>query len=87
MGRLLFFVIAIAAVLAGVWFFVPNGQSMLLGAKDTVIGMMPGKAAEEAAPVEETVVEEVIDPTVEAVEEAVEETAEEAAPAEETAPE
>jgi hypothetical protein len=31
MGRLIFFLIIIAAILAGVWFFVPGGKDMMQG--------------------------------------------------------
>lgn len=82
MGRFLLFIIIIVAALAGVWFGMPGGKDMLLGAKDKVMSFVPGQAAEEAAPAaEETVVEEVI------VEEpAAEEPAAEEAPTEEEAP-
>ncbi len=63
MGRILFFLIVVAAVLAGVWFKVPGGQDMLLGAKDKVMSFMPGKA-DEAAPadviVDEPVAEDIV---------------------------
>lgn len=73
MGRLVLFLIVIAAALAGVWFYAPGGKDMLLGAKSTVMGMIPGaeKAAGEAGDAAEMVVEE----TVETVEEASEDTA------------
>ena len=77
MGRLLVFIIIIAAALAGVWFGVPGGKDMLLGAKDKAMSYMPGKADE--AVVEEVVVEE---PVVEDI--IVEEAPAEDMPAEET---
>ena len=48
MGRFLVFLIIIAAALAGVWFFAPGGQEMLLGAKDKAMSMMPGAAPAES---------------------------------------
>jgi hypothetical protein len=83
MGRFLLFIIIIAAALAGVWFGMPGGKDMLLGAKDKVMSYVPGQASEEAAPAaDETVVEDVV-----IVEEpAAEEPAAEEAPAEEEAP-
>lgn len=56
MGRLVLFLIVVAAALAGVWFYAPGGKDMLLGAKSTVMGMV-GKAEPAAA---EVVVEEEV---------------------------
>lgn len=56
MGRLVLFLIVVAAALAGVWFYAPGGKDMLLGAKSTVMGMV-GKAEPAAT---EVVVEEVV---------------------------
>ena len=64
MGRLLFFIIIIGAALAGVWFYVPGGQDMLLGAKDKAMSYMPGAAdASDDADVvsEEIVVDDMVD--------------------------
>lgn len=85
MGRLLFFLVVIAAVLAGVWFYAPGGKDMLLGAKDKAMSFVPGKA-DEAAPaaaaVDEPVAEDiVVDDT--ATDEPVAEEAPAEAPAEE----
>lgn len=77
MGRFLLFIIIIVAALAGVWFGMPGGKDMLLGAKDKIMSYVPGQAAEEAAPpADAPVVEEVI----------VEEPAAEEPAAEEEAP-
>ncbi len=78
MGRLVLFLIVIAAALAGVWFYAPGGKDMLLGAKSTVMGMIPGaeEAADDAGDTVEVVVEEtveIVEETVEAVEDAAEE--------------
>ncbi len=78
MGRLVLFLIVVAAALAGVWFYAPGGKDMLLGAKSTVMGMIPGaeKPAEEASDAAEVVVEEtveIVEETADAVEEAAEE--------------
>lgn len=56
MGRLVLFLIVVAAALAGVWFYAPGGKDMLLGAKSTVMGMV-GKGEPAAA---EVVVEEEV---------------------------
>ncbi|MDZ7628100.1 MAG: hypothetical protein U5J99_06790 [Parvularculaceae bacterium] len=79
MGRLVLFLIVIAAALAGVWFYAPGGKDMLLGAKSTVMGMIPGSASEAEATVEDVVEDtaEVVDDTADAVEEAFEDAAEE----------
>jgi hypothetical protein len=76
MGRLVLFLIVIAAALAGVWFYAPGGKDMLLGAKSTVMGMIPGaeKAADDAGDTAEVVVEETVEIVEEAAEEAAEET-------------
>ncbi len=78
MGRFVLFLIVIAAALAGVWFYAPGGKDMLLGAKSTFMGMIPGgePAVDEA--VEDTVdaVDDAVDETADAVEEVVDETAE-----------
>jgi len=53
MGRLVLFLVVVAAALAGVWFYAPGGKDMLLGAKSQVMGMLPGaskESADEAAP-------------------------------------
>jgi hypothetical protein len=79
MGRLVLFLIVVAAALAGVWFYAPGGKDMLLGAKSTVMGMIPGsadKAADDAGDAVEEVVEEtveIVDETADAVEDAGEE--------------
>ena len=82
MGRLVLFLIVVAAALAGVWFYAPGGKDMLLGAKSTVMGMIPGaeKAADDAGDTAEVVVEEtveIVEETADAVEETVEDAAEE----------
>jgi hypothetical protein len=78
MGRFVLFLIVVAAALAGVWFYAPGGKDMLLGAKSTVMGMIPGAepAAEEAADDAADAVEEAVEDTADAVEEVVEETVE-----------
>lgn len=88
MGRLVLFLIVIAAALAGVWFYAPGGKDMLLGAKSTAMGMI-GKAEPAAEPAAasadeavEVVVEDTADAAEEVVEEVVEETADDAAVAE-----
>jgi hypothetical protein len=84
MGRILFFLIVVAAVIAGVWFKVPGGQDMLLGAKDKAMSFMPGKA-DDAAPADVTVDEPVAEDIV-VDEVVVDEPVAEEAPAEEEAP-
>ncbi len=80
MGRLVLFLIVIAAALAGVWFYAPGGKDMLLGAKSSVMGMI-GKSEPAAEPVGEAVddaadvIEEAVDDTGDAIEEVVEDTA------------
>lgn len=83
MGRLLVFIIIIVAALAGVWFYMPGGKDLLNGAKDTVMGFMPGKSDEavvEEVVVEEPVVEETATEESAAEEPAAEEAATEEAP-------
>lgn len=78
MGRFLLFIIIIVAALAGVWFYMPGGKDLLIGAKDKAMSFVPGAAEEEAAPAaDEAVAEEVV----------VEEAVVEEAPAEEAAAE
>ncbi len=76
MGRFILFLIVIAAALAGVWFYAPGGKDMLLGAKSTVMGLIPGgePAAEEAVEDAVDAVEDAADDASDAVEEAVEDT-------------
>ncbi len=84
MGRFLVFIIIIVAALAGVWFGVPGGKDMLMGAKDKVMSFVPGQAAEEAAPAaaaDEIVIEEIV-----VDEPAADEPAAEEAPAADEAP-
>lgn len=73
MGRLVLFLVVVAAALAGIWFYAPGGKDMLLGAKSQVMGMLPGGADDAAADADEAAVE-----VVEEAEEVVEEPAEEA---------
>lgn len=77
MGRLLGFLIIIGVALAGVWFFMPGGQDMLLDAKSKVMGAIPSK--EESTDVVEEATEETVE-VVEEAAEAVEEAATEEAP-------
>lgn len=82
MGRLVLFLIVIAAALAGVWFYAPGGKDMLLGAKSTVMGMIPGSSSEAEEAVDDAgdAVEEVVEDTADLVDDtadAVEEAAEE----------
>lgn len=76
MGRLVLFLVVVAAALAGVWFYAPGGKDMLLGAKSSVMGMI-GKSEPAAEPV--ATAEEVVEETGSVVEEVVEETSDEAA--------
>jgi hypothetical protein len=89
MGRILFFLIVVAAVIAGVWFKVPGGQDMLLGAKDKAMSFMPGKA-DDAAPadvtVDETVAEDIVIDDIVIDDVASDEPATDEAPAAEEAP-
>lgn len=77
MGRLLVFLLIIGAALAGVWFYMPGGKDMLLGAKDKAMSYMPGKADEapadtvDAAEEAAAAADEAADAAVDAVEEAV----------------
>ncbi|NWG93212.1 MAG: hypothetical protein HXY21_12020 [Parvularculaceae bacterium] len=78
MGRLLVFLIVVAAALAGIWFYAPGGKDMLLGAKEKVMGVMPGGADDAADATSDAVdetadaVDEAVDATSEAVDEAAE---------------
>ncbi|MFN3961009.1 MAG: hypothetical protein ACK4NP_14005 [Parvularculaceae bacterium] len=73
MGRLVLFLVVVAAALAGIWFYAPGGKDILLGAKSQVMGMLPGGADDAAADADDAAVE-----VVEEAEEVVEEPAEEA---------
>jgi len=70
MGRLIGFLIIIAAVLAGVWFFMPGGKDMLLDAKAKAMSVMPSKdEAEDAGDAAADAADAAVD-AVEAVDEA-----------------
>lgn len=72
MGRLVLFLVVVAAALAGIWFYAPGGKDMLLGAKSQVMGMLPG-GADDAAPDADDAAVEVVEEAEEAVEEPAEE--------------
>ncbi len=69
MGRLLVFLIVVAAALAGVWFYAPGGKDMLLGVKDKAMSHMPGKADDAAV-----TVDDAVDATVDVVDDAADAT-------------
>jgi len=76
MGRLVLFLVVVAAALAGIWFYAPGGKDMLLGAKSQVMGMLPGgadDAAADAAADADSAAAEVVEEAEEVVEEPAEE--------------
>jgi hypothetical protein len=83
MGRLIVFLIVVGAALAGIWFYMPGGKDMLMGAKEKAMSYMPGKAddaaadtvdaAEAAAAAAEEAADDAADAAVDAAEEATEE--------------